>query len=620
MKMISDLDIYMFGKGTHYEIYNKLGAHIVQRNGVKGTFFAVWAPFAFSVSVVGDFNTWDISKNIMEYDEVSGIWTLFIPNVSEGYLYKYRITSTNGRITDKADPYAFHAEVRPNSASIIYDIEGYDWNDEKWLEEKINQDYITQPLLIYEVHLGSWKKHLKNYKEIAHELLDYIKEMGYTHIEIIGLSEHPFDRSWGYQVTGYYAPTSRYGTPKDFMYFVNYMHENNIGVIMDWVPAHFPKDEHGLGEFDGTKLYEYSDQIRGEQKEWGTKVFDVAKNQVSNFLIANALFWIEKYHIDALRVDAVASMLYLDYGKGKKEWKPNKYGDNRNLESIEFFKHLNSIIEKRVSRAFTIAEESTAWQGLTKKVEDGGLGFGFKWNMGWMNDFLEYQKSDPIYRKANHRKMTFSLMYAFNENYILPLSHDEVVHLKASMIKKMPGYDIDKFKNLKTAYTYMVGHPGKKLLFMGQDFAQWNEWSEERSLDWHLIEEAMNSNLKEYTSKLFNIYNKEEVLYRYDDRGFDNFQWINADDADRSIFSFIRKKPGTYKEALLFICNFTPMERWDYMVGVPAKGVYEIILNSESDEETGKKYKSVKETCDGYEYSLKIHLKPLEAYILKFSK
>ena len=412
----------------------------------------------------------------------------------------------------------------------------------KWLEEKINQDYITQPLLIYEVHLGSWKKHLKNYKEIAHELLDYIKEMGYTHIEIIGLSEHPFDRSWGYQVTGYYAPTSRYGTPKDFMYFVNYMHENNIGVIMDWVPAHFPKDEHGLGEFDGTNLYEYSDQIRGEQKEWGTKVFDVAKNQVSNFLIANALFWIEKYHIDALRVDAVASMLYLDYGKGKKEWKPNKYGDNRNLESIEFFKHLNSIIEKRVSRAFTIAEESTAWQGLTKKVEDGGLGFGFKWNMGWMNDFLEYQKSDPIYRKANHRKMTFSLMYAFNENYILPLSHDEVVHLKASMIKKMPGYDIDKFKNLKTAYTYMVGHPGKKLLFMGQDFAQWNEWSEERSLDWHLIEEAMNSNLKEYTSKLFNLYSKEEVLYRYDDRGFDNFQWINADDADRSIFSFIRKK------------------------------------------------------------------------------
>ena len=619
MSEISEVDIYMFGKGTHYEIYNKLGAHATKKDGVTGTFFAVWAPFAKQVSVVGDFNEWNGEKNIMTFIPDSGIWELFVPEIHEGSLYKYAVTQISGEKIFKSDPYAFYAEIRPKTASRVANIEDFEWTDKKWINKKNKEDYLKRPMLIYEVHLGSWKKTLVNYKEIAHELCVYIKQMKYTHVEIIGLCEHPYDPSWGYQVTGYYAPTSRFGTPKDFMYFVDYMHKNNIGVIVDWVPAHFPKDEHGLADFDGTPLYEYADS-RGEQKEWGTKSFDLGKNQVSNFLIANALFWIEKYHIDSLRVDAVASMLYLDYGRDNKGWKPNKHGDNRNLEAMEFFKHLNSVVVKRNPRAYLIAEESTTWPGMTKKVEDGGLGFGFKWNMGWMNDFLDYQKTDPLYRKGNHNKMTFSLMYAFSEHFILPISHDEVVHLKSSMIKKMPGVDEDKFKNLKTAYTYMIGHPGKKLLFMGQDFAQWDEWSEDRSLDWHLLDEPLNKDLNKYLSKLFKIYSKEKVLYEYDDRGFNNFQWINADDADRSIFSFLRKGPDSYDGALLFICNFTPVERRDYKVGVSYPGEYTVILNSENEKETGKIYLSDDSECDGFPFSLKIDLKPLESYIFKFPK
>ena len=618
---ISELDRYLFGEGRHYRIYEKLGAHPFTYQNQAGYHFAVWAPHAAAVSVVGDFNGWDPEANPMKPLETNGIYETFIPGLSQGELYKYAITTREGKILFKADPYAFEAEYRPGTASVTTDISGFKWTDSAWIERRTATDPIQSPMAIYEVHLGSWKKKKRTekdgcytYTEAAHELADYVKSMGYTHVELMGIAEHPYDGSWGYQVTGYFAPTSRYGTAKEFMYFVNYMHKQGIGVILDWVPAHFPRDAHGLADFDGQALYEYADPRKGEHPDWGTKVFDYGKNEVSNFLISNALYWLDQYHIDGLRVDAVASMLYLDYGRQDGQWVANKYGENKNLEAIEFFRHLNSLIRKRNDGTIIIAEESTAWPGVTHRPEDdGGLGFTFKWNMGWMHDFLEYMKLDPYFRKYNHNKMTFGMTYATSENFILPLSHDEVVHLKCSMINKMPGIYEDKFANLKVGYTFMLGHPGKKLLFMGQDFGQFHEWDEKVSLDWYLAEEPLHADLQNYVRSLLTLYKKYPALYRLDN-SFDGFQWINANDGDRSIYSFIRRDE-TKKKNLLFICNFTPMDRMDYRVGVPKRGNYTLLLDNEhglyEKGDTPKVYRSYKGECDGQPYSFAY---PLPAY------
>ena len=545
-----------------------------------------------------------------------------------GQLYKFAITTHTGTILFKADPYAFSAEYRPGTASVTADIRGFKWNDSKWMESRAGTDPVKAPISIYEVHLGSWKKKNRpekdgyyTYMEAAHELADYVLEMGYTHVELMGIAEHPYDGSWGYQVTGYFAPTSRYGTPTEFMYFVNYLHKKGIGVILDWVPAHFPKDAHGLADFDGQALYEYTDPRKGEHPDWGTKVFDYAKNEVSNFLIANALYWLDEYHIDGLRVDAVASMLYLDYGRQDGQWVPNKYGDNKNLEAIEFFKHLNSVIRGRKDGAIIIAEESTAWPNVTKSPEEDGLGFTFKWNMGWMHDFLEYMKLDPYFRKFNHNKMTFGITYCTSENFILVLSHDEVVHLKCSMINKMPGEYEDKFANLKVGYTFMLGHPGKKLLFMGQDFGQFHEWDEKVSLDWYLTKEPFHADLQNYVKGLLTLYHKYPALYRLDEE-YDGFQWINANDGDRSIFSFIRRDE-TQKKNLLFICNFTPVDRDDYRVGVPKRGTYTLLLDQEHGYyKRGDKishYRSIKSECDGQPYSFAYPLPAYGTAVFRFS-
>ena len=617
---ITETDRYLFGEGTHYEIYEKLGAHPKTYRRKEGMYFAVWAPHAQAVSVVGDFNDWNPDATPMEVLGSSGIYETFVPGIGTGQLYKYAITTASGKVLFKADPYAFEAEYRPGTASITADLSGFAWKDDTWMQKRKEQDLLSSPLSVYEVHIGSWKKQNREekdgfytYIEAAHELADYVKEMGYTHVELMGIAEHPFDGSWVYQVTGYYAPTSRYGTAKDFMYFVNYMHKKGIGVILDWVPAHFPKDAHGLADFDGQPLYEYADSRKGEHPDWGTKVFDYEKHEVSNFLIANALYWIEKYNIDGLRVDAVASMLYLDYGRSGGNWVPNRFGENKNLEAIEFFKHLNSIVDQRAKGAMVIAEESTAWPMVTGKPEDGGLGFKFKWNMGWMHDFLEYMKLDPYFRKFNHNKMTFGMTYATSENFILVLSHDEVVHLKCSMINKMPGLHDDKFANLKVGYTFMMGHPGKKLLFMGQDFGQLHEWDEKVSLDWYLAEEPLHKDLQNYFKDLLHIYKKYPAMYDLD-YDWDGFQWINANDGDRSIFSFIRRAK-TGKQNLLFVCNFTPVARPDYRLGVPKKGSYALILDQAhglymaGDEKVT--YRSTKSECDGQPFSFAY---PLPAY------
>ena len=626
--VIGELDRYLFGEGRHYQLYHKLGAHPYTYRGQDGYYFAVWAPHAAAVSLVGDFNAWNPDATPMKPVADSGIYELFVPGLGVGQLYKFAITTHTGTILFKADPYAFSAEYRPGTASVTADIRGFKWNDSKWMESRAGTDPIKAPISIYEVHLGSWKKKNRpekdgyyTYMEAAHELADYVLEMGYTHVELMGIAEHPYDGSWGYQVTGYFAPTSRYGTPAEFMYFVNYLHKKGIGVILDWVPAHFPKDAHGLADFDGQALYEYADPRKGEHPDWGTKVFDYAKNEVSNFLIANALYWLDEYHIDGLRVDAVASMLYLDYGRQDGQWVPNKYGDNKNLEAIEFFKHLNSVIRGRKDGAIIIAEESTAWPKVTKSPEEDGLGFTFKWNMGWMHDFLEYMKLDPYFRKFNHNKMTFGITYCTSENFILVLSHDEVVHLKCSMINKMPGEYEDKFANLKVGYTFMLGHPGKKLLFMGQDFGQFHEWDEKVSLDWYLTKEPFHADLQNYVKGLLTLYHKYPALYRLDEE-YDGFQWINANDGDRSIFSFIRRDE-TQKKNLLFICNFTPVDRDDYRVGVPKRGTYTLLLDQEHGYyKRGDKishYRSIKSECDGQPYSFAYPLPAYGTAVFRFS-
>ena len=626
--VIGELDRYLFGEGRHYQLYHKLGAHPYTYRGQDGYYFAVWAPHAAAVSLVGDFNAWNPDATPMKPVADSGIYELFVPGLGVGQLYKFAITTHTGTILFKADPYAFSAEYRPGTASVTADIRGFKWNDSKWMESRAGTDPVKAPISIYEVHLGSWKKKNRpekdgyyTYMEAAHELTDYVLEMGYTHVELMGIAEHPYDGSWGYQVTGYFAPTSRYGTPAEFMYFVNYLHKKGIGVILDWVPAHFPKDAHGLADFDGQALYEYADPRKGEHPDWGTKVFDYAKNEVSNFLIANALYWLDEYHIDGLRVDAVASMLYLDYGRQDGQWVPNKYGDNKNLEAIEFFKHLNSVIRGRKDGAIIIAEESTAWPKVTKSPEEDGLGFTFKWNMGWMHDFLEYMKLDPYFRKFNHNKMTFGITYCTSENFILVLSHDEVVHLKCSMINKMPGDYEDKFANLKVGYTFMLGHPGKKLLFMGQDFGQFHEWDEKVSLDWYLTKEPFHADLQNYVKGLLTLYHKYPALYRLDEE-YDGFQWINANDGDRSIFSFIRRDE-TQKKNLLFICNFTPVDRDDYRVGVPKRGTYTLLLDQEHGYyKRGDKishYRSIKSECDGQPYSFAYPLPAYGTAVFRFS-
>lgn len=618
---IGELDQYLLGQGNHYEIYKKLGAHLVDDGDKKGTYFAVWAPNAQKVSVIGEFNDWDLTADVMERNDPVGIYTCFVEGAKENEMYKFCIETKKGELLYKADPYANYAELRPGTASRITDISKIKWTDKAWMDQRLKWDHKEKPMSIYEVHIGSWRKHPEdedgfyNYREFAKEIVKYVHDMGYTHIELMGIAEHPFDGSWGYQVTGYFAPTSRYGTPEDFAWMINYLHKNKIGVILDWVPAHFPKDAHGLADFDGAPEYEYADPRMGEHPDWGTKIFDFGKNEVKNFLISNALFWIEHFHIDGLRVDAVASILYLDYGKKDGEWVPNEFGGNKNLQAVEFFKHLNSVVLGRNPGAVMIAEESTAWPKVTGEVEDDGLGFSLKWNMGWMHDFTEYMKLDPLFRKGAHYNMTFAMSYAYSEKYILVLSHDEVVHLKCSMINKMPGLGWEKFENLKAAYAFMMGHSGKKLLFMGQDFAQLREWSEKRELDWYLLAEKEHQQMQNWVRDLLHLYRRRKAFYEQDNT-WEGFEWINADDRDRSIYSFVRHAKGG-KQNLLFVISFTPVAREDYRVGVPKRKQYRLILNSDEEKYggTGKKrpavYKAEKAECDGRPYSFAY---PLPAY------
>ena len=628
---ITEFDTYLFAEGKHYDVYEKFGAHPMTIDGVKGTYFAVWAPHARRVSVVGDFNMWDGALNPMQMMQTSGIYELFIPDVAPGAVYKYQILTRDGEILYKADPYGNQCQVRPDNANVVADLTGYKWKDTDWSENRKQQTRETElkkPMAIYECHLGSWKKKIEDsdfgfytYRELAKMLCDYVKKMGYTHVELMGIAEYPFDGSWGYQVPNYYAPTSRYGSPEDFMYFVDHMHANGIGVILDWVPAHFPRDAHGLGRFDGMPLYEHPDPRRGEHPDWGTYIFDFGRNEVSNFLTANALFWVEKFHVDALRVDAVASMLYLDYGKQDGQWLPNKDGGNENYDAIELLRKINTVMEERNPGAFLIAEESTAWAGVTAPASMKGLGFLYKWNMGWMNDFLEYMKMDPYFRSFNHNRLTFSLSYTYAENYVLVISHDEVVHLKCSMLNKMPGTEMDKFANLRTAYGFMYGHPGKKLLFMGQEFGQLREWSEARSLDWFLLDQPLHKKMQKWVADLNHMYTTYDACY-YNDNNQMGFEWTKVDDANTSIIAFVRRGK-TVKDQLLFVCNFVPVERKDYWIGVPCLTEYEEIINSDAKIYGGSgtkngKVKAFEEKCDRMPYAISIDIAPLSMMVFRY--
>ena len=579
---LSEFDRHLFGAGTHYEIYEKMGGRLMTHEGARGAAFSVWAPNAKAVSVIGDFNNWDARRSPMRRLGESGIWELFLPAAAEGDKYKFHVTQCDGRVVDKTDPYGVYAEVRPNNASVLYPLKRYKWKDRRWMTARRKYDFRAAPMNIYEVHPGSWKRAEGNrflsYTELAEQLIPYVKEMGYTHIEMLPVEEHPFDGSWGYQVTGYYAPTSRYGSPDEFKQFVDACHQNGISVILDWVPAHFPKDDFALARFDGTALYEHQDPRLGEHIQWGTYIFNYGRKEVANFLLANALYWMDIFHIDGLRVDAVASLLRLDFCKEEGQWLPNVYGGSENLEAIEFLKHMNSVIAEREPGALMIAEDSTAWPGVTKKVEEGGLGFSLKWNMGWMNDFLSYIKLDPIYRKYHQNKLTFGMAYHYAENFVLVLSHDEVVHTKSSMIGKMPGDVWQSFANLRLSYGFMMGHPGKKLLFMGGEFAQYSEWSEARSLDWHLLQYTDHQEMQAYVKELNHLYAEEPAFWAED---FDpnGFQWIECDDAESSIVSFVRR---SQEKELVFLCNFTPVVHRGFSLGVPQEGVYHERLNSDA--------------------------------------
>ncbi len=625
---LSEVDQYLFSQGTHYDIYKKLGAHLSLQDGKEGVYFSVWAPNAKEVHLVGDFNAWDEQSHELTRVGDAGIWELFVPGLSEGQVYKFLVTTRDGCKLYKADPFANYAEFRPGTASIVTDLSGFPWKDSKWMDARKTKDWNREPMAIYECHIGSFMKHpngsdgFYNYREFADVLVKYLKEMKFTHVELMGIAEHPFDGSWGYQVTGYYAPTSRYGSPKDFMYLVDKLHRAGIGVILDWVPAHFTRDAHGLGVFDGSCLYEHPDPRLGEHPDWGTKIFNYSKPQVKNFLIANVFYWMREFHIDGIRVDAVASMLYLDYGKGDGQWVPNQYGGNENLDAIEFLKHMNSVVKAECPGFLTIAEESTAWPGVTGPVDDAHLGFSFKWNMGWMHDFCEYMKLDPIYRKSHHYDLTFAMTYNESEKYILPLSHDEVVHLKCSMVNKMPGYPMDKYANLRVGYAYMFGHSGKKLLFMGQEFGQEREWSEARELDWFLLAERSNQGMQEYMKELLRIYRKYPAFYVNDDSWI-GFEWMNADDTDSSVYSFVRKSP-TGRNHLLFVLNMTPVKREGYRVGVPANKKFKLLLNSDEERFGGWGNQIPAEimaeavACHYRDYSISIDLPPYGAAVFLF--
>jgi len=618
---ISAEELELFTKGINYKVYEMLGAHEMTVNGVKGVRFAVWAPCAIRVSLVGDFNNWDGRIYPMHRDSASGVFELFVPGLKAGAVYKYEIKSRGSLTYCKADPYANAAELRPNTASIVADLSSYEWKDAEWMKKRAKTDLDKEPMFVYEVHAGSFKKPTEengsfyNYREMAVIIADHVKKMGYTHIELLPVMEHPFDGSWGYQVTGYYAPTARYGTPEDFMYFMDYMHKQGIGVILDWVPAHFPKDAFGLSNFDGTCLYEHRDKRQGEHPHWGTLIFNYGRPQVKNFLIGSALYWADKFHADGIRMDAVASMLYLDYGREDGEWVANVYGGNENLEAIEFIKHLNSIFKQREDGAVLIAEESTAWPKISGDLNDGGLGFDFKWNMGWMNDFTEYMKQDPLFRKGCHGALTFSMMYAYSEKFILALSHDEVVHGKASLINKMPGSKEEKLANLRLAYGYMITHPGKKLLFMGQDFGQEREWSEERSLDWFLLNDPKHAELLKYMQELMKLYKKYPALFAKDFLP-EGFEWMSCQDADHSMISFVRRGEEGDKD-LYVVCNFTPVVYNDKPMGVPFAGKYKEIFNSDATEFGGSGVVNAKQltskpvAIDGRENSINMNIPPL---------
>lgn len=627
LPIISDFDRHLFNEGSHHEIYEKLGAHLIDINGVTGVHFSTWAPNARAVSVIGDFNAWDNRRHQMRTLGSSGIWEIFIPGIQQGDVYKFAVKTQSGNVIDKADPYAYYAEIRPKTGSKVWDIHHYQWKDSKWMKKRAQNQNLAKPMSIYEVHLGSWMRvpeedgRFLTYSELAQKLTAYVKKMGFTHIQLMPVSEHPFDGSWGYQVTGYFAPTSRFGTPDEFMGFVDHLHQNNIGIIIDWVPGHFPKDTHGLSNFDGTSLYEHVDPRKGEHMDWGTKIFNYGRNEVRNFLISNALFWLGKYHIDGLRVDAVASMLYLDYSRKEGEWVPNQYGGRENLEAISFMKRMNELVFEKFPGATTIAEESTAFGGVSRPTYVGGLGFEFKWNMGWMHDTLVYFTKDPIYRKYHQGTITFSMIYAFSENFILVFSHDEVVHGKGSMINKMPGDDWQKFANLRLLYTFMWAHPGKKLLFMGQEFAQWHEWTEAASLDWHLTAFDPHKKLQKMITDLNHIYIKEPALYEVDFEPA-GFEWIDFYDSDNSILSFIRKSKNN-GESIIAVFNFTPIPRYDYRIGIHQLGYYKEIFNSDSHEywggnvgnNGGAEAESIQ--WQGRPYSIKITIPPLGGIYFK---
>ena len=627
LPVLTDFDLHLFNEGNHHKVFEKFGAHVRSINGVAGTLFVVWAPCAKRVSVVGSFNQWDGRRHQMRVLGYSGVWEIFIPGVSQGDVYKYEIKTHKNEIYVKADPYAFFSELRPNTASIVYDIEQYKWNDSSWIKERDSSNAFEKPTSIYEVHLGSWARipeedhRFLTYRELADRLVSYVADMGYTHIELLPVAEHPFDGSWGYQVTGYYAITSRYGNPEDFMYFVDKCHQNNIGVLIDWVPAHFPKDAHGLARFDGTALYEHEDCRQGEHPDWGTHIFNFGRHEVRNFLVSNAVFWLEKYHIDGLRVDAVASMLYLDYGKKNGEWISNKWGGKENADAIDFMRQLNTTVYQYFPGAMMVAEESTSWALVSKPPYVGGLGFSFKWNMGWMNDYLTYISMDPVYRKYHHNNITFSIMYAFSENFVLVLSHDEVVHGKCSMINKMPGDYWQKFAGLRTSYGYMYGHPGKKLLFMGGEFGQFIEWNFERSLDWHLLDCEMHKKLQTFVKDLNKLYTTEKALYEVD-FGYEGFEWIDCNDTENSIVSFIRRGKD-WHDLLIFVCSFTPVPRNDYRIGVPFDLFYEEILNSDSEVYGGSNvgnFGGVHAEQYGFHgkpYSVTLQIPPLGTLVLK---
>jgi 1,4-alpha-glucan branching enzyme len=587
----SEFDAHLLAEGTHTQIYEKLGAHLTQLNGSEGVLFTVWAPNALRVSVVGEFNQWDGRRHPMRFHADNGLWEIFVPGLGEGTLYKYEIkTRYQGYMVTKADPVGFFSELRPKNASIVWDINKYEWQDQGWMKRRAKKQAENAPISIYEVHLGSWRR--KNgwewltYEDLARDLVPYVKYMGYTHIELLPITEHPFDGSWGYQVTGFFAPTSRFGTPDDFMAFIDTCHQEGIGVILDWVPAHYPKDEVGLGFFDGTHLYEHADPRQGAHPDWGTYIFNYARNEVSQFLISNALFWLDKYHIDGLRVDAVASMLYLDFSREPGQWIPNRFGGRENLDAIEFIRRFNTAVHDYFPGAVTLAEESTSWPGVSHPVSEGGLGFNYKWNMGWMHDTLKYMEADPIYRSFHHGTLTFSLLYAFSEQFVLPFSHDEVVHLKKNMLDKMPGDVWQKFANLRLLYGYQWSHPGKKLQFMGTEFGQWREWSEAQSLDWHLLDqEPKHKGVQTLVRDLNNLYRIQPALHE-NENSWDGFFWVDLHDGQNSVLAYGRRCE-TGDDTILVICNFTPVVRTGYRLGVPEPGVYEEILNTDAAEYGG---------------------------------